>query len=68
MIKGSAVTAAESMKGKIDKNYCLRIDKMMEIVNHFGVNNLYEILMAGFNLGYLEGQKAEKARAAKCKR
>lgn len=62
MIKGSAVAAAESMKGKIDKNYCLRIDKMIEIVNHFGANNLYEILMAGFNLGYLEGQKAEKAR------
>lgn len=67
MIKGSAVAAAESMNGKIDEKYCLRADKMIEIINHFGENSPFEILIAGFNLGYSEGQKAEKARSQNAK-
>lgn len=63
MIKGSAVAAAESMEGKIDDNYCLRLKDITEIVNHFGVDSPVDILMAGFNLGYSEGQKVEKARS-----
>ena len=67
MIKGSAVVAAESMEGKINKGYCLKTDNTIEIINHFGANNPFSILMAGFNLGYQEGQKAEKARCRNAK-
>ena len=53
---------------KIDDNYCLRVDNIIEIVNHFGTDSPVDILLAGFNLGYSEGQKAEKARLRREKR
>lgn len=68
MIKGSAIAAAERMVDKIDDNYCLRVDNILEIVNHFGTDSPVDILLTGFNLGYSEGQKAEKARLRREKR
>lgn len=67
MIKGSAVEVAETMKSKIDRNYCLRTGHIFELHNHYKGDS-FRIAVAAFNLGYAEGTKAEKARIKKSRK
>ena len=69
IIKG-AVKKAESMKEKIDTRFSIRCDQVAEVIDYY--SGRFEMGLAFFRLGYMQGMKAAKVgqkrkEAATCK-
>lgn len=63
MIIKNAVKKAESMKGKIDTRFSISCDQLAVVVNHYP--GRFEMSLACFRLGYMQGMKAAKAEQKK---
>lgn len=60
MAKRRAIELADSMIGKISEEYGLKMEELCEL--RAESEDLFQAVFNGYNLGYLRGQKAAKAK------
>ena len=60
MVKRRAIELADSMIGKISEEYGLKMEELCEL--RAESEDLFQAVFNGYNLGYLRGVKAAKAK------
>ena len=60
MAKRRAIELADSMIGKISEEYGLKMEELCEL--RAESEDLFQAVFNGYNLGYLRGVKAAKAK------
>ncbi|WP_368270741.1 hypothetical protein [Enterocloster lavalensis] len=60
MAKRRAIELADSMIGKISEEYGLKMEELCEL--RAESEDLFQAVFNGYNLGYLRGVKATKAK------